>query len=80
VHTVPSDFGCVFTVVANMVVADFDDGVTMTEGTGRTLLLYGFGSRDPRQKNEFMALVLETRGQKPPLLASPQYASVLEPR
>ncbi|QCD86920.1 hypothetical protein DEO72_LG3g1449 [Vigna unguiculata] len=55
VHTVPGDFGCVFTVVANMVAADFDGGVTMTEGTGGTMLLYGFGSRDPRQKNESMA-------------------------
>jgi len=55
VHTIPGDFGCVFTVVANMVPADFDGGVTVTEGTGGTMLLYGFGSRDPRQKNESMA-------------------------
>jgi len=27
----------------------------VTEGTGGTMLLYGFGSRDPRQKNESMA-------------------------
>ncbi|QCD81896.1 hypothetical protein DEO72_LG2g2227 [Vigna unguiculata] len=60
VHTVPGDFGCVFTVVANMVAADFDGGVTVTEGTCGTMLLYGFGSRDPRQKNESMASVLET--------------------
>ncbi|QCE04968.1 hypothetical protein DEO72_LG8g3010 [Vigna unguiculata] len=57
VHTVPGDFGCVFTVVANMVAADFDGGVTVTEGTCGTILLYGFGSRDPRQKNESMASV-----------------------
>jgi len=80
VHIVPGDFGCVFTVVANMVAADFDGGVTVTKGTSGAMLLYGFGSRGPRQKNESMASVLETRGQKPPLLASPQYASVLEPR
>ncbi|QCD96576.1 hypothetical protein DEO72_LG6g1282 [Vigna unguiculata] len=80
VHTIPGDFGYVFTVVANMVVANFDDGVTMMEGTGGTMLLYGFGSRDSRQKNESMASVLKTRGQKSPLLTSPQYASVLEPR
>ncbi|QCD89757.1 hypothetical protein DEO72_LG4g706 [Vigna unguiculata] len=38
----------VFTVVANMVVVDFDGGVTMMEGTGGTMLLY--------------ASVLETQG------------------
>jgi len=40
----------VFTVVANMVVVDFDGGVTMMEGTGGTMLLY--------------ASVLETQGKK----------------
>jgi len=80
VHTVPGDFCCVFTVVANMVAANFDSGVTVTKGTDGTMLLYDFGYRDPRQKNESMASVIETRGQKPPLLASSQYASVLEPR
>jgi len=63
-----------------MVAADFDGGVTVTEGTGGTMLLYGFGSRDPRQKNESIASVLGTRGQKLPFLASSQYASVLELR
>jgi len=79
VHTV-LEILVVFTVVANMVAVDFDSGVTVIEGTGGTMLLYGFGSRDPRQKNEYMSSVLETRGQKPPLLASSQYAWVLEPR
>ncbi|QCD93017.1 hypothetical protein DEO72_LG5g1087 [Vigna unguiculata] len=55
VHTIPGDFGCVLTVVANMVPADFNGGVIVTEGTGGTMLLYGFGSRDLRQKNESMA-------------------------
>jgi len=31
---VPDGFGCVFTVVANMVVADVDNDVTMTEQVG----------------------------------------------
>jgi len=63
-----------------MVAADFDGGVTVTKGTSGTMLLYGFDSRDPRQKNESITSVLETRGQKSPLLTSLQYASILEPR
>ncbi|QCE09491.1 hypothetical protein DEO72_LG10g711 [Vigna unguiculata] len=31
VRTVPGGFGCVFTTVANMVVADVDGGVTVTK-------------------------------------------------
>ena len=38
-----------------MVAADFDGGVTVTKGTSGAMLLYGFGSRGPRQKNESMA-------------------------
>jgi len=49
VRIVPSGFGCVFTMVANMVAADFDGGVTVTQQVELCC---------------FMASVPETRGRK----------------
>ena len=75
VRIVPGDFGCVFMVVANMVLVDFDGGVTVTKQVGLCCSIASV-YREPRQKSEFMASILE----KPPLFASLQYATILEPK
>ncbi|QCD87440.1 hypothetical protein DEO72_LG3g1977 [Vigna unguiculata] len=74
--------GCSFTAGEGLVTTAFADDLegedehNSANGGANEVPLWLRVFREPGQKSTPMALV-DTRGQKPPFFASPQYASVL---